>query len=189
VRRSTALAATAGALALLSATPAMAQVFTGDTTGSPTFESPDENGTNPPLSVSDGDFPYDVLAFNVTISGTYSLLLESSAFDTYLGLYSGSFDRSAPLLNALIYNDDDGGDGNSLINYSLDTGTSYFAVVTGFFESDFGPYTLTIRGPGSAVVTEAVPEPATWAMMLLGFGAVGLAFRRGRTRQIVSATV
>ena len=26
----------------------------------------------------------------------------------------------------------------------------------------------------------AVPEPATWAMMLLGFGAVGMAMRRGR---------
>jgi len=29
----------------------------------------------------------------------------------------------------------------------------------------------------------SVPEPATWAMMLFGFGAVGLAFRRVRTGQ------
>lgn len=29
-----------------------------------------------------------------------------------------------------------------------------------------------------AFVTSAVPEPATWAMMLLGFGAVGSAMRR-----------
>ena len=28
--------------------------------------------------------------------------------------------------------------------------------------------------------TTAVPEPATWAMMLLGFGAVGFALRRGK---------
>ena len=28
----------------------------------------------------------------------------------------------------------------------------------------------------------AVPEPATWAMMLLGFGAVGMASRRRRTQ-------
>jgi hypothetical protein len=26
----------------------------------------------------------------------------------------------------------------------------------------------------------AVPEPATWAMMLLGFGGIGMAMRRGR---------
>ncbi|QNP44517.1 PEP-CTERM sorting domain-containing protein [Sphingomonas daechungensis] len=28
--------------------------------------------------------------------------------------------------------------------------------------------------------TPAVPEPATWAMMLIGFGAVGFSMRRGR---------
>lgn len=30
--------------------------------------------------------------------------------------------------------------------------------------------------------TAAVPEPATWAMMLLGFGAIGMASRRRRTQ-------
>jgi hypothetical protein len=29
-------------------------------------------------------------------------------------------------------------------------------------------------------VGSAVPEPTTWAMMLVGFGAVGFAMRRGR---------
>jgi hypothetical protein len=32
----------------------------------------------------------------------------------------------------------------------------------------------------------AVPEPATWAMMLLGFGAVGYSMRRRRTAQAVA---
>jgi len=31
-----------------------------------------------------------------------------------------------------------------------------------------------------------VPEPATWAMMLLGFGAVGFAMRRERNSSKVS---
>ena len=31
-----------------------------------------------------------------------------------------------------------------------------------------------------------VPEPATWAMMLLGFGAAGVAMRRSRRKQLVS---
>jgi hypothetical protein len=32
-----------------------------------------------------------------------------------------------------------------------------------------------------AVSVQAVPEPATWAMMLLGFGAIGVGMRRRRT--------
>lgn len=55
-----------------------------------------------------------------------------------------------------------------------------------------GTYTITIRGtPGTESgslggtvafqsVAAAVPEPGTWAMMLLGFGAVGFSMRRRR---------
>jgi hypothetical protein len=37
---------------------------------------------------------------------------------------------------------------------------------------------------GSNVAGGAVPEPGTWAMMLLGFGAIGVAFRRRRARRL-----
>lgn len=40
---------------------------------------------------------------------------------------------------------------------------------------------LAPRGEMPSDLTPAVPEPATWAMMLLGFGAAGLALRRRRT--------
>jgi hypothetical protein len=43
------------------------------------------------------------------------------------------------------------------------------------------------QGYSNAVLyrsTAAVPEPATWAMMLLGFGAIGLASRRRRTKAV-----
>lgn len=43
------------------------------------------------------------------------------------------------------------------------------------------------QGYSNAVLyrsTGAVPEPATWAMMLLGFGAIGFASRRRRTRAL-----
>lgn len=42
-------------------------------------------------------------------------------------------------------------------------------------------------GISLAAPTDAVPEPATWAMMLSGFGAVGLAVRRKRTPVFVRA--
>jgi hypothetical protein len=53
-----------------------------------------------------------------------------------------------------------------------------------------GSYTLTFIGNGSGsfggnVSFSAVPEPATWGMMLLGFGAVGYAMRRRRRPALV----
>lgn len=50
------------------------------------------------------------------------------------------------------------------------------------------PNTITISGlsrgngsyGGNATFMPAVPEPATWAMMLLGFGAIGFSMRRRR---------
>jgi hypothetical protein len=39
-----------------------------------------------------------------------------------------------------------------------------------------GPATLTI----SQAAVAAVPEPGTWALMLIGFGAIGVSMRRRR---------
>ena len=57
-----------------------------------------------------------------------------------------------------------------------------------------GQYTLTIMGTtgvdgqmGGHIDIRAVPEPATWAMMLLGFGAVGFAMRRRRAPVLAQA--
>lgn len=36
----------------------------------------------------------------------------------------------------------------------------------------------------AASTAAAVPEPATWAMMLIGFGAIGLAMRNSRKRSV-----
>ncbi|WP_225206464.1 FxDxF family PEP-CTERM protein [Novosphingobium huizhouense] len=60
-----------------------------------------------------------------------------------------------------------------------------------------GTYQLTVKGtaPGPrangsyagtisfAAGAGAVPEPATWALMILGFGAIGFAMRRQRSRK------
>jgi hypothetical protein len=37
---------------------------------------------------------------------------------------------------------------------------------------------------GGVQVATAVPEPATWALMLLGFGGMGVAMRRNRRRSV-----
>jgi hypothetical protein len=47
-------------------------------------------------------------------------------------------------------------------------------------------YVITSRDfPAPAIV--AVPEPATWAMMLLGFGGLGAAMRSRRNRAVATA--
>lgn len=61
-----------------------------------------------------------------------------------------------------------------------------------------GTYELTIEGTRNAngsyggnvafsFVNGGVPEPATWMMMLLGFGAIGWQLRRGRNRVLAQA--
>ena len=47
--------------------------------------------------------------------------------------------------------------------------------------SDFAPNNANISANG------AVPEPATWAMMLVGFGGVGMAMRRRRRTMIAAS--
>jgi len=46
----------------------------------------------------------------------------------------------------------------------------------------FGMFSAIAGGTMSAASTAAVPEPGTWATMLIGFAAVGMGLRRSRVR-------
>ena len=166
-------------------------VFNGDTTGDPTFNRP---LTTTSLSGVGTAVPYEVTGFTVNVAGSYQLNLDALAasplYDTFLALYSGSFNAASPLANILAVDDDGGPASNSQITFTLNTGVNYFAVATGFDNTDFGLYALTIAGPGTATrigSTPAVPEPASWAMMLVGFGAVGYSLRRKGCTRLVQA--
>ena len=63
-------------------------------------------------------------------------------------------------------------------NPIFNTGT--FSLSGGFLA---GPATLTITRAAVA----AVPEPGTWAMMLIGFGAMGVSMQRRRRTQYLQA--
>ena len=76
-------------------------------------------------------------------------------------------------------------------------GTSWLSPTLGHFSTllGAGTYTFNLIGDGAGGIpasvglrldsnlTAAVPEPATWAMMLLGFGFVGGALRSAKRRQ------
>ena len=85
----------------------------------------------------------------------------------------------------------------AILGVSIDPSTN----LTGFSLSNisFTDDTIAVNWQGlnftSATVVSlnvtfgdaAVPEPSSWAMMLLGFGAAGLALRRGRKPKLATA--
>jgi PEP-CTERM motif len=58
-------------------------------------------------------------------------------------------------------------------------GTIYMALEATVSDAEGGPESFTIFNLHSP---PSVPEPATWAMMLLGFGGIGLGMRRRRSK-------
>ena len=64
-----------------------------------------------------------------------------------------------------------------------------------FFQDSVGRYRVNTFSPGSssfvtantAPVAAAVPEPATWAMLVLGFGSIGLSLRTARRTSMAPA--
>ncbi|TCJ32191.1 PEP-CTERM sorting domain-containing protein [Parafrankia sp. BMG5.11] len=78
-------------------------------------------------------------------------------------------------------------------NLALGGGSNFFGF-QGIDGQSIASASLTFNGTGIGDVRQirldevsagpgAVPEPATWAMMLFGFGAVGFGMRRRRSKE------
>jgi hypothetical protein len=179
------------------------------TTGSPTFVNPG--------GASGTGFVhyYNVLQFTVDLSGTYTFEAASpntnpanpsNALDTYLRLYSGSFNPASP--GAGIASNDDftgtltvlpgpyagtvsatatgftGAQPSSrMLNVALTAGTQYFLINTSFRQ--VGYVSTTNEGQATGHYYDGisgqgninvVPEPAS--MAVLGIGALALLRRR-----------
>jgi hypothetical protein len=76
----------------------------------------------------------------------------------------------------------------SFVKTSVDDTPETWALMPSVVLGD-GPHSINVMGTligptgsyGGTINVAAVPEPATWAMMLLGFGAMGFVMRRRRT--------
>jgi hypothetical protein len=140
-----------------------------------------------------GPAPYN------NISGTFTVLIDDFAKTAVLQALSltvgpTSFDanNSAAVVsgNRLII-----GEGNPTASLDLTGTREDFNISFRIADAGDGEFTYTATGfPGrsftdsnptitllSRQVISAIPEPATWAMMLVGFGAVGYSMRK-RTR-------
>lgn len=85
-----------------------------------------------------------------------------------------------------------GNTGNVGFDISGLTSTAYLNVNNAFYTVNLGTGAASLVGnvgAGSLIgitATNAVPEPATWAMMIAGFGAIGGAMRYRRRKIVVS---
>jgi hypothetical protein len=113
----------------------------------------------------------------------YTFTIPAGTLDGYVGSIGFSLFQTNLEFGSITLN------GQNVFNVVSDSGPLEARNLTNFLTSG-GPQSLIISGRaqrfasygGSFTLTEAtaaaVPEPATWAMMLLGFGVIGAAMRR-----------
>lgn len=131
--------------------------------------------------------------FGPTVSGSGTFTTSDTA-TTVAGQTAFQILSITGAVNGLAINAPTGSYGNYFTtgpSFLDGTGTVFFLVGGGrvdfFNQSSNGLYRVNTFSPGSSnfvnassSAVAAVPEPATWAMMLLGFGGIGFAMRRGR---------
>lgn len=166
---------TAAAPALMFATTANATV-TVDGTSISEYDGPATTGNTTTIGFTEAGLASpnfsEWLTFTNTVAGVYFFTLGTS---------SPNVDFTSAILT--------GAGGPYALNKVFDGFTENWNLENVFLAS--GQYTLTIDGvnrgngalEGSITIEQAVPEPATWAMMLFGFGAIGFAMRRRKQQK------
>ena len=133
------------------------------------------------------------IGYTDTGLGSPSFTESLSFLNTLSGIYSITLTTSTSAVNFTSAVLTDGLGGSWDLYKFIDDGTneywSFNNPPSNTYTLGDGTYTLTIMGdnsgPGSlggTVTINAVPEPAAWAMMLIGFGAIGASMRRRRSR-------
>lgn len=131
-----------------------------------------------------GDFPPPGADVDLVL-GSNQFDIQNQAFD-FGGELVATFSYSGGFKNSLGMVFDDGGD---VFTYYADL--PFYLYVDGSATYDgIGPYVgssdviyFTLPGDTGLYRLQAgVPEPASWAMLILGFGATGAAFRSRRRR-------
>jgi hypothetical protein len=110
---------------------------------------------------------------------SYPITVNGVAVNAYITYFSSSFSGGFFLGHAGTFSEILRARGREIFTGGSINPT--FAPGTFNLTSDGGAVTLTIL---PQVTSGAVPEPATWVMMLAGFGLVGGALRRGQAGRV-----
>jgi hypothetical protein len=165
MRYAASIAAALGAAALIASTPASATIVNFSVTGDDTASWIIDDSLGPDSYDAD-TFAYT--AANYTLNGSTPTTVGITFFDDAFG---GGIDGAGlGLLSAQLFSGP-----TSAPTFLLGT----FSAV-GFPNSSLS-YTVTITAD------RGVPEPSTWAMILLGFGATGASLRWRRRRAAAEA--
>lgn len=129
--------------------------YSGDNTGGPTYNRPlamNQGGTCGNSGVGTA-VQYVAHTFTAPVSGDYVFSTCGGAtFDTFLSLYQSPFNPAGACAgNTLIESSDDVCGAQSTITATLVGGTSYVLVVSGYANTDVGPYTVTSTTPNTLV--------------------------------------
>ena len=199
------------AAALLTASPALAQVTTFNSAPTGGFQYGSGNNYSPANAtvLTNGNnelavrFHQTGQVAPASVAGVYTFALGTSpiSFDFSIGnvVASTAFDTSGAniFLTSLLtgqtvsYNPFFFGNDNTTtasvdvqnsarLNFGFLFGSNFNANVDNTYRIDLtaGGNTVTSFAQIGAGAVAAVPEPTTWAMMLMGFGAMGFALRR-----------
>ena len=166
-------------------------VFTVTSTDAPlttgTYGIQNYLNSEPDCPIVLGDHSYAVQTFTTGTAGLHTLetLSPSSNVDTFIALYSPSFDPNNPTQN-LITCDDDGGSAWPLsrITANLTAGTTYTTLVTtwdalpvnGTINWQITPDITLVDAP--VIQPRAVPAIGLWGLALLSMFLFGIARRR-----------
>lgn len=143
-------------------------LFLFDATGHAIAMNDDRNGTS----------------LTSTLSSSNALLANLAAGYYYLGI-SSSGNEPVNATNNLLFQSGNFTDVRGPATNITPTTLADFDAFA--YDDTPGAYQITLTGVtfGPAAVA-GVPEPATWAMMLMGFGAIGAGLRRRKGRAIAA---
>ncbi len=152
----------------VTATGAVETLSSGTTVGGPTLRRPSSDGTGTSgsctLSGSATAVPYVTYPFTPTVAGLHRITAAwTGGQDGYLLLYEAPFDPADACRGLVGRNDDGTARANSQFDRdTLVPGRSYTLVITGFGNTDAGPYDLSILSPAAVTTAgEAIPDAAS----------------------------